>query len=415
MSDDQVIPHAAGEPARTMIRAWAESHGMTLYRGREGEKYPVKQYKRFAFDPWWDWEYVPWTGTGPAIAKIGRYVAILDADDEQARELVASWDLPEHFATRGLSYTKQIVTEHHYFSCFEGLERQLGMCPGLDFLANPHDQELWIKVYDEGYEVLSAQPGRRVPALPDHVVSLHRQAAEEQRQRSAADGNVPVGRYRTEGIESGYQSKELWRSACSLAARRAQPAEILTILAEIADRSQQILSDPWRESQLASMADRAYRWCGKPPIVVEQMEMEDQDQDQDLELYQDQELEPEQENLPRHAAVPRLRVAPPAELAEWADEVVQTVLAPIRKMTDAARPADPGAEDAQWGDMQKALFSVELAAEVFGWLGDLDLIDYQRAEAILHSVVLPVEYTDTLEGGMRAADDEIFGVRFLNG
>lgn len=256
------------------------------------------------------------------------------------------------------------------------------MCPGLDLLANPHDQELWIKVWDSGFEVLSTQPGRRVPALPDHVVSLHRQVAEERSRRSTADGEVPVGRYRAEGIEYGMQNPELYRSACSLAARRAQPDEIISVLAEIVEASETDPARPWRADQLATMADRAYRRYGKPPIVVEQMEMEDLDPDQDLELYQDQELEPgqelelelepEQENLPRHVAVPRLRVAPPAELAEWADEVVQTVLAPIRKMTDAARPADPRAEDAQWGDMGKALFSVELAAEVLGWLGDLD-------------------------------------------
>ena len=430
MSDD-IIPYAAGEPARRMIRDWAESHGMTLYQGREGEKYPVRRYMKLASDPWWDWEYEPWSGYGPAIAQIGRYMAIPDADDEQARELVASWDLPPHFATRGVSYSKQVVTEHHYFSCFEGLERLLGMCPGLDLLCNPHDQELWIKVYDEGYEVLSTQPGRRVPALPDNVVSLYRQAAEEQRQRSAADGEVPVGRYRTEGIEYGWQNPELYRSACSLAARRAQPDEITSVLAEIVEHSDTDPARPWRADQLATMADRAYRRYGKPPIVVEQMAMEDLDPDQDLELYQDQdqELEPErgpdqeleqgpeqgQENLSRHAAVPRLRVAPPAELAEWADEVVQAVLAPVREVTDAARPADPGAGDAQWGDMGKALFAVELAAEVLGWLGDVDLVDYQRAEAILRSVVLPAEYTDTLEGGMGADLDGVFTVRFLAG
>ena len=380
---------------------------------------------RFTSDPWWDWEYVPWTGTGPAIAQIGRYMAILDADDEQARELVASWDLPEHFATRGVSYSKGVVTEHHYFRCFEGLERQLGMCPGLDLLANPDGQELWVKVFDEGYEVLSDQPGRRVPALPDHVVSLHRQAAEERRQRSAADGEVPVGRYRAEGIEYGQQNPELYRSACSLAARRAQPAEIISVLTEIVEHSE---TDP------GPLAGRPARQHGRPGLPVVRQAAHRREAAGDggpgpgpvpgpgpgpgrasTRPRTRTGPEPEQENLPRHAAVPRLRVAPPAELAEWADEVVQTVLAPIRKMTDAARPADPGAEDAQWGDMSKALSSVELAAEVLGWLGDLDLVDYQRAEAILRSVVLPAEYTDTLESDMRAAGDEIFGVRFLDG
>ena len=30
------IPVAAGEPARLMIKAWAEAHGMVLYQGARG-------------------------------------------------------------------------------------------------------------------------------------------------------------------------------------------------------------------------------------------------------------------------------------------------------------------------------------------------------------------------------------------
>jgi hypothetical protein len=227
---------------------------------------------------------------------------------------------------------------------------------------------------------------------------------------------VPVEKYRAEGIEPGWQSIELYRSACSLAARRAQPGEILSVLTEIVEHSE-LTRGPWHDHQLTSMADRAYRWCGKPPIQVKQLEMEDLNPGQDLELYQDQELEPEPEpeDLSRHAAVPRLRVAPPAELAAWAGEVVQAVLAPIREMTDAARPADPGAEDAQWGDMGKALASAGLAAEVLGWLGDLDLVDFQRAEAILRSAVLPNLYTDTLSADVLGGLNEIFCALFLAG
>ena len=59
-------------------------------------------------------------------------------------------------------------------------------------------------------------------------------------------------------------------------------------------------------------------------------------------------------------------------------------------MTDAAWPADPRAEDAQWGDMSAAMRAVEPATEVLGWLGDLDLVDYQRAVAIIRSAVLPL-------------------------
>ena len=262
---DLDLPHAAGEPARKMIRAWAEDHGMELLQGREGEKYPRWDYRYL--------QYIPWDGNGPAIAKIGRYMAILDADDQQARELVASWDLPEHFATRGVSYTKQVITEHHWFSNFDGLKRIIGMCPGLDFLANPDGLDLWIKVYDTGYEVLSTQPDFRVPTLPDHVIELSRRAAEERRRRSAALGEVPVAQYLAEGIEYGHQSGELYRSACSLAARRAQPAEIITALAEIVEHSHTDPARPWRADQLASMADRAYRRYGKPPVQVKQSEM----------------------------------------------------------------------------------------------------------------------------------------------
>ena len=174
------------------------------------------------------------------------------------------------------------------------------------------------------------------------------------------------------------------------------------------------------------MADRAYRRYGKPPIVVREVEEDldpalypaDQDQEQVQEQAQEPELnqKPEQkpEDLSRHVTTPRLRVAPPAELAEWADRVIKDVLAPIWKVTYPARPADPGAEGAQWGDMDAAMAAVDPAAEVLGWLGDLDLVDYQRAVAIIRSAVLPTEYTSTLETG-REALDEAFDVHFRAG
>ena len=390
MSADDIIPVAAGEPARKMIQAWAESHGMTLYQGRPGEKYPIRRWPKNAGYPCW--EYVPWSGTGPAITQIHPFLGILDADDQEARERVAAMDLPEHFATRGISYSRGVTTEHHYLALVGRPKRILGMTGSLDFLSNPDSQELWIKIYDEGYEVLSAQPGHAVPQIPEHLIELHGRAVEEQRQRSAADGGgVPVGRFLSEGIEHGRQNPELWRSACSLAARRAQPDEILAGLTEIVERSQTDAWDPWREDQLASMADRAYRWCGKPPIVVRQLEMEDpdpslypadegQEQGPGPDPEQDQDPEPDKEDLSRHVTTPRLRVAPPAELGEWADAVITKVLAPIREMADPA----------------KALTMVEIAADPLGRLGDLDLLDYQRGKAILRNVVLPVEYLDTM-------------------
>ena len=377
---------------------------------------------------------MPWSGTGPAIAQIHRYIAILDADDAEARELVASWDLPEHFATRGVSYSKQVITEHHYLANWEGLKRIQGMCPGLDFLANPDEQEQWIKIWDEGYEVVSVQPEHRVPALPgrsrtrsrvadlpDHLVALHHQAAEEQRQLSASDGEVPVGQYRTEGIPHGHQSFELYRSACSLAARRSQPAEILAILTEIVEHSQTDAWDPWREGQLASMADRGYRRYGKPPIVVKQWEDEDpslypggEDEGQEPEPVQEQEPEQEQPDLSRHVTAPRLRVAPPAELAEWADQVVQDVRAQVWEIAGPEWPDNPKAKDAVWGNMNAALVTVEPAGLVFGWLGDLDLIDYGRADAIIRAVVLPMEYLDKLSRDAEIAE-KMFAAYFQAG
>ena len=129
-----------------MIKVWAESPRHDAVPGpSEGEKYPVKRWPKNAGYPCW--EYVPWSGTGPAITQVHRYIAVLDADDEEARELLASWDLPPHFATRGVSYSKGCITEHHYLFHFEGLERILTMCSGLDFLANPNEQELWVKLW----------------------------------------------------------------------------------------------------------------------------------------------------------------------------------------------------------------------------------------------------------------------------
>jgi len=420
MSDD-IIPVAAGEPARLMIKAWAEDHGMTLYQGREGEKYPVRRWPKNAGYPCW--EYVPWSGTGPAIMQIHRYIAILDADDSEARERVASMDLPEHFATRGVSYTKGCITEHHYLSNFEGCKRILPLCLGLDFLANPDEAELWIKLWDEGYEVISSQPDFRVPALPDHLIALHGQAAEEQRQRSAADGDgVPVEKYRAEGIPPGYQSGELYRSACNLAARRVQPAGILAVLTEIVEHSE-LTRGPWYERQLASMADGGYRRYGKPPIVVQQLEMEDpdpalypgdEDEDQDQGQGPDQESEQKQQDLSRHVTAPRLRVDPPAELAEWADSVVKDVLTQVWEKAGPAWPANPKAKDAVWGDMNAAMVAVEPAGWVLGWLGDLDLIDYGRADAIIRAVVLPMEYLDTL-GKDADASERVFIAHFRAG
>jgi putative DNA primase/helicase len=51
--------------------------------------------------------------------------------------------------------------------------------------------------------------------------------------------------------------------------------------------------------------------------------------------------------LSRHASIPRLRVAPPAELDRYADEIVREAVAPVREAAEAARPEDPDADE--WG------------------------------------------------------------------
>ena len=139
----------------------------------------------------------------------------------------------------------------------------------------------------------------------------------------------------------------------------------------------------------------------------------DEDRDQDQDQGPSDEHEPE--DLSRHVTAPRLRVTPPAELAEWADRIVRTMLGVVWKPLDRVTPANPRAEGAVWGDMDAAMRMVEPAAEALGRLGDLDLIDYQRAEAILKSAVLPAEYLDTLAGDIGAAKGAAFREQFLAG
>ncbi len=112
--------------------------------------------------------------------------------------------------------------------------------------------------------------------------------------------------------------------------------------------------------------------------------------------------------LSRHAAIPRLRVPPPAELDEYADQAVKEVMSPLRDAAEAARPEDPDADDAEWGDIKAVMDLVEPAAEVLGGLGDLDLIDFQAARVMLDQVVLPHEYTDKLDPDTSAALEKIF-------
>lgn len=220
---------------------------MKLLQGRPGDKYPIWSYQYQ--------EYVLWSGKGPAIAQVPRYAAILDADSLGARELVASWDLPLHFATRTYNDYKGCITEKHWLSSVDGLPRQLGMCPDLDFLANPDGQEMWVKCWDFGYEVLTYSD--RAPMLPPDVVSMHAAAVERRKERSAANGAVPVGQYLSEGIPKGQQSDELWRVSCALAARGFERREIEATLAEIIEVSEVDPAWPWDARYISSFARRA--------------------------------------------------------------------------------------------------------------------------------------------------------------
>jgi P4 family phage/plasmid primase-like protien len=117
----------------------------------------------------------------------------------------------------------------------------------------------------------------------------------------------------------------------------------------------------------------------------------------------------------RHASIPRLRVAPPADLDAYADGVVQEVTGPIREAAEAVWPEDPDAEDAEWGDMKAVMDLVEPTAEALGGLGDLDLIDYDPARSLLHRAALPREYQETLDPDARGFAEVIFHGRLLDG
>jgi len=119
--------------------------------------------------------------------------------------------------------------------------------------------------------------------------------------------------------------------------------------------------------------------------------------------------------LSRHASIPRLRVAPPAELDRYADTIVQEIVAPIHEAAEAARPDDPEADAAEWGNVKATLDLVEPAADVLGGLGDLDLIDYQAAGNMVRDAALPFEYLETLSQDSRDEQEASFNFRFLNG
>ncbi len=98
----------------------------------------------------------------------------------------------------------------------------------------------------------------------------------------------------------------------------------------------------------------------------------------------------------RHASVPRLRVAPPEELGTYADEVIKKALIPVTEAVGPAWPDDPEDKDSAWGDMKPAMEAADPAAEILGGLGDLDLVDYGRADSIVRNEVLPSRYASSI-------------------
>ena len=117
----------------------------------------------------------------------------------------------------------------------------------------------------------------------------------------------------------------------------------------------------------------------------------------------------------RHASIPRLRVAPPADLDQYADQITRQTVAPVREAAGVARPEDLDADDAEWGNMNAVMDLVEAAAEVLGGLGDLDLIDYQPARAILQDAALPREYLEMLDRETRENLEQNVDERFTRG
>jgi hypothetical protein len=246
------LPYAAGEAARRMTRAWAESVGLDLLQGRDGEKYPAVQWRGY-----WAGSYILWDGNDNAIAPIPPDAVIADCDSP-GRCQIAHLPLPPHFSTRGPGGCK------HYFQHDGGLPRVLrALGKPLDILGNPRDQELWIKVWGPGYEVLTWHPDAAV--LPVSLLKLHAAAVAHAEELRSRLGSVPVEQYLREGIEPGLQSNELWRSACSLAARGHNKLETQGLLRQIADRCE-LTKGPWTDRQLAGMARRAVEQFGRPVV-----------------------------------------------------------------------------------------------------------------------------------------------------
>jgi P4 family phage/plasmid primase-like protien len=417
-----------GGDAREQVIRWAIRHGLTMYQGWPGNKHPRKYHPQPGSCPEAGPQdlcrcWVTWAGDGPLLIRVPQHMAVIDEDGPAAAPVVAALGLPDHFAIRSRKSG--------------GIKRFLFMAGGvrravrpdedipLDVIGNPDGRCVWLKIWDDdGYDVITQTDA--VPEGPESILELLKCPENGSAVRGKARGASPVpggadlpatGSLVAEGISYGSQEDQLK----SVAAREARTQwlqrhafdedAITATLAAIARASEQDDSDPWRMDQLRAKAASAIRF-----ITSEVAREAAVQQEAAAPGPGGQETAPAKERpLSRHTSIPRLRVAPPVELDRYADEIVTGAAAPVRGAAEAARPEDPEADDAEWGDMKAALDLVEPAAEVLGGLGDLDLIDFQAARSTVCNAALPYGYLKALSQDSRDEEEASFSFRFLNG
>jgi len=303
--------------SRIQVVEWALRRGFHLYAAKPGTKHAWYSLGFAGLDPdipprppiYWDPEGCReprrWAGhDGPVLVRHSRDTVVLDIDLVEGdpgpgqASLEALGILPSHFATRSAK-----GTEHHWGRVPGGMRRAVCIRPGMDLLGNPDGKDVWVKLWDAGYEVISwGEPGEwnqsedgvlscgELPQWPDSVTSLRPRPRVSNAPARTAGGNtrascaggkararsvggvairrgisppeaVPVGRYVLDGIPVGQQNQELWRSACSLAVAGRDQEQVLACLMDIARASEQDPSWPWTEGQLQAMASRALTWA----------------------------------------------------------------------------------------------------------------------------------------------------------
>ena len=436
----------AGDSRQQVIR-WAVRHGLVLYRGLPGAKYPEKYH----CDPGCDRECSPECtkrhqhhtcelcperakpedkcrcfrffmrgDDGSILFRLPSWMLVLDEDGSEAAPVVAGLSLPPHFAIRSRSSggVKRILFLPG------GVRRSIRPLAAeipLDVLGNPDSRFIWVKIWDDaGYDVISTS--QALPDCPESVLELltsrGKDTAVSGKHHGGAaslngSGDLPsTPQLVADGIPHGCQDDWLTKVALReariqhLAGRALDEDQITGTLIAIARASEQDEDDPWLEAQLRGKARSAISF------IRGEVEAEDAAAAAEPAMV---DSPGGTRPLSRHAGIPRLRVAPPEELDRYADKIVTEAVTPIREAAEAARPEDTEAEDAEWGDLKAALDLVEPAARVLGGLGDLDLIDYGAARRVLSDAALPHKYLDELDGKTRGELEEDFGRRLISG